>query len=324
MNLGNILADVYRRTNLPSSPSTADATRITAFVNETHRELLTAPGLEQLRDDTIQFSSVAAQATYALPQAIARIKDIYTPISNYWKLRKLSLPRLRENDPGLTATGNPEYYVDLGSRHVQKQPAATGSGVWAVSSSGSDTTQTVHVEGVELTGYATPDQTCTLSGTSRVQVGTLTDFIEIDKFYLSAVAVGTVSLYDASSNGNLLATIPIGKTNPTYWWIQLYPNPAGILAYNVDYIRKILDLVNSTDEPFLPEDFHDLLMIGGRWKEYEYRSDSRAQQTALAFQKRRSELFQWVINTPDYKPVPDKIPTLGGSNLGGAYPVGRW
>lgn len=322
MTFAEIQQDVFRRVNLPASPQPADVARISAFINETHREVLTAPGLDRLRDDTFTFSSVAATPLYAPGQAIARIKDIYTPVTNYWKLQKLSLPDLRRMDAGLTASGNPEYYIEHGERHVVKQPATTG--LWAASSSASDTAPSVHIEGVEVTGYQTRDQAAQLTGTSRVQIGILADYVEVDKFYLSASCVGTVTLYDAVTSGNVLAQIPAGMTSARYLWIQLYPTPSGVLSYAVDYTRKILNMTQNDDEPFLPGDFHDLLTLGARWKEYEFRSDSRVSATERAFAKRRSELFQWVINTPDYKPVPNASPIIWGSNLGDAYPPGRW
>lgn len=322
MAFGAVLADVYRRCNLPVAPATADATRIKAFVNETHRELLTSPGLDRLRDDKTTFASVIGQSVYAPGQAIAKIKDIYDATTNYWRLRELSLDDLRTLDPGLTASGNPEYWIPLGYQPVMTQPAAA-TGVWAVSSSASDTAQVVHLEGARTGNYPTVDQTATLTGTSRVQVGALTDLIAIDKFSLSAVAVGTVSLFSAALAGTELARIPIGFTQARNFVIQLYPIPAATLTYSLDYTREILDLAQDSDEPSLPQDFHDLLGKGARVKEYEFRADTRLSVAQQEYVKRRSDLFQWVQNPPDYKPVPGG-PKMRRSNLGGFYPSGTW
>lgn len=321
MTFAQILADVYRRTNLPATPSTADATRIKAFANETHREVLTAPGLDRLRDDTLTFASVSGTKVYAIGQAVARVKDIFDQSTNQWRLRQLDLDDLRTFDPGLTATGSSDRWVPLGYRQVAQHPATTG--VWAASSSASDTTPVVHVEGVRTGGYRTVDQSATLTGTSRVQLGAFTDYVEIDKFYASAVGVGTISLYDAAVAGNELARISIGFTSARYLTIQLYPTPAAAITYTVDYTREMLDLVQDSDEPFLPVDFHDLIGLGARTKEYEFRADARLSVTQQQYVKRRSDLFQWVANPPDYRPVPGRG-LIGRSNLGGFYPAGIW
>lgn len=322
MTFAAILADVYRRLLLPVTPSSADTTRLKAFVNETHRDLLTSPGLDRLRDDAITFNSVAAQAQYSLGQAVARIKSIYMPTTNLWRLQEMSLNDLRRVDPGLTATGNPEYWVPIGYAEVSAQPAVP-TGIWAVSTAAGDTSQTVHIEGTRTGAYFTGDQSALLTGTARVQIGTFTDIVNVDKFYLSAVGVGSISLYDAVTAGNELARIPIGFTAVRNFIIQLYPTPQAVIALALDYTRKMLDMVQDDDEPFVPADFHDLLSIGCRMKEYEYRSDERLPQMEKQFAKRRSDLFQWVQNPPDYRPVPGATP-IRESNLGGFYPPGVW
>ena len=91
-----------------------------------------------------------------------------------------------------------------------------------------------------------------------MQVGTLTDHIEVTKFYLSAVAAGFVTLFDAAVAGNELARIEIGKAYSRYVGIQLFPTPSAAVTYYVDYTRVIPDMVNPADEPLLPEDFHEL------------------------------------------------------------------
>ena len=76
MTLTAILADIYRRTGYATSPASDVVTRITAFVNEVQRELLSEPGMEYLLNDSVTFGSVADQATYGLTPAVARIKTI--------------------------------------------------------------------------------------------------------------------------------------------------------------------------------------------------------------------------------------------------------
>jgi hypothetical protein len=88
------------------------------------------------------------------------------------------------------------------------------------------------------------------------------------------VGVGVVSLYDASSSGNVIAEIPIGQTAPQYFRVQLYPTPDEAITYYVDGTYRIPTLDDAQDVPMLPDDFHDMLMDYARWREYERTSDT--------------------------------------------------
>ena len=139
-------------------------------------------------------------------------------------------------------------------RPLLPQPAAA-TGIWAVSSSSASDTAgpTVSIAAIRTGGFLHQPSAQALTGTSRVQIGTQTDYIEIDKFTLSAACVGDVSLYDAVTVGNLLAVIPKGQTNARYLGIHWFPVPATALTYYVDYTRTTPDLT-ATDEPLLPQE----------------------------------------------------------------------
>lgn len=299
MNLSSILADLYRRLDYTSSPPTAIATRLTSFVNTTHRQILSTPGLDVLRDDQITFASVANQVRYGLPPAINRIESITDRTTNI-KLMQRTLSEIRASDPGLVQTGPSDAYVNHGYQQVQTQPTAA-TGLWIVSSSASDTTQSVKVESVRTGGYEFTGA-ATLSGTTRVAVGSFTDHLEVDKFYLSAAAVGTVSLYDAAAAGNELARIAIGGTYARYLAIQLYPTPASAITYYVDYVRDIPDMANVTDEPLLPQDFHYLLVEGALLKEWTKLDDTRRAAADRDYTKGMSALKYYVTCPPDFLP----------------------
>lgn len=291
MTLTQILADSYRRLNFPTTPASEVTTRLTAFANETHRAILTLPGLDSLRDDTITVASVASAPRTALPPDVARIKLVQDRTNNVL-LREITLTELRRRDPGLTATGNPWAFAFVGSTQVAAQPSATG--VWAASSSASDTAgPTVSVQAVRTGGYLHTPSAVALTGTSRVQIGSQTDYVEITKFYLSAACVGDVTLYDASSSGNVLAVIPKGQTFARYLTIHWYPTPATALTYHIDYTRHIPELSVGSDEPLLPLDFHDLIGLGIRAREYEKKNDPRLSEAQNDFAIRVNALRQW-------------------------------
>lgn len=321
MTLTQILQDLYRRLGYASSPDAGVTTRLTSFVNQTHRQILAKPGMERLRDDTITFASVASQPRYTLPPNVARIKTIHDRTS-LRRLKSLSLDDLRAGDPGLTSGGTPDFWVSIGYQAVAEQPSAA-TALYVVSDSASDTTQAVKTETVVTGGYTTSAST-TLTGTSRAQVGTLSTHIEVTKFYLDAAAVGNVSLYTASSGGTELARLGIGKTYGRWIGIQLWPTPSAVVTYHVDYTRVIADMSNGTDEPLLPEDFHYLLVDGTLIKEWTKKDDlSRRQAAQKDFDDGMKALRNWVLFPPDF----DANAGQGapeGSNLGGWFPAGRW
>lgn len=321
MTYSEILLDIYRSLNYGDTPETKIVSRVKARVNQIHRELLAEPGLDLLRDDTFTFATVASTVRYGLPSNIEFVKGIHER-TNQANLQLRTLAWVRAQDPGLVATGTPIVFAPIGLMQVQTQPAAA-TGLWAVSSAAGDTTQDVYTETFRTGGYLVK-ATTRLTGTTRVQIGTFTDHVEVDKFYLSATCVGTISLYDASTGGNELARIAIGQTSAHYHGIQLWPTPSAAITYYVDYTRQIEDMVQDTDEPLLPRDFHWLLTDGARSREYEKADDTRATTAAARFEKGKGDLKYRVLCTPDYKPVPGRGGVLGYSNLGGWYPAGTW
>lgn len=320
MTFADLLSDVYRRTRYSSSPASDVVTRIKALCNETQQELAEDPRLASLLRGTTTFATTASQAAYGLPPNIGRLTKI-RDTSNRWALRQESLDWYRTVWTDTTDEGTPDRYVLLGPKPVKLQPSAA-TGVWAVSSSGSDTAITASLEAIRTGGYVHQPSATTLTGTSRVQLGSQTDYEEITDFYLSAAPVGDVSLYDAASNGNVLAVIPKGQTRATYPWIAFVPTPSASITYALDYERIVTDLVNNTDEPYwLPAQFHRLIGLGARKKEYEFQADDRLVVAADEYDKTLRLLLAYVNAPPDAVLVPGGR-RFGRSDLGSQYPAG--
>lgn len=319
MNLTGLLAELYRRLGYASGAQSAITTRLTAMLNQTHRELLGTPGLDSLRDDTITFASVANQAVYGLPPSIARIEAI-TDRTQMVRLQAATLSDIRDADPGLLSVGMSTHYAPRGLQQVASQPSAA-TGLWAVSTSASDT-QSVFLESVRSGGYRAVGAPVTMTGTTRVALGSFTDHVEVTKFYLSAGAAGAVSLYDAAVNGNELARIAVGQTYARYLAVQLYPTPSSAITYYVDYVRTIPDMVNGADEPLLPEDFHTVLVDGALVKEYTTIDDNRRPAAEKAYQRGVSALKYFATCGPDVLPSRSgRAP--GRSRFGAYFPVTR-
>src|SRR4030095_5635528 len=109
MTLKDLLSELYRRLALPAVPNPTETTRLTSFLNITHRQILALPGMESLRDNTCQ-GDAGGGSLQNLPPAVNRVEGIFDRVNN----RRLQLSTWDEiwaRDPGLTATGIPDSYV---------------------------------------------------------------------------------------------------------------------------------------------------------------------------------------------------------------------
>lgn len=319
MQLSTIQLDVYRRLNFADSPASSVVARILTFINQRHRQLLTMPGMDKLREGQITFATVANQALYGLGPSVSRIKTIYDT-TNDIKLVERDLSWLRWQDPSLFVSGTPTVWIPRGFEQVQSQPSAA-TGLYVDSTSAGDT-GTAYIEGVRTGGYRATASVA-MTGTTNVQIGTLTDWIQVDKFYLSTAAVGTVTLETAASGGTVLATIVAGQTYARYLRIQLWPTPSTAVTTSVDYTQEIQDMANATDQPLLPEDFHYLLSLGARLDEYEKADDDRREALLRDWELGVRRLREYVVNNPDKIIIPG-MGDPGISNLGPWYPRGAW
>lgn len=295
--------------------------------------------MDQLRDTTVTFATVASQKKYGLPQALVKIRDIYD-VTNQRRVLPKTLDYVRNVDPGLTAISSfVENWIPLNGWGAELvELAATGVGLWVASSSASDTTQKAYLETTRLGGISGGTAVSggtALNGTTRVQVGALTDHVEIVKFYVDTVGIGAISVFDAASNGNLLSTIQIGRTSARFYMIQIYPTPGAAVTLSVDCQRAIQDLVQATEEPLLPEDFHEALVHLATHEEWVNRDDSRAGAPDPRNANRGtgeygrgmqivSELRHYVLTSPDDIPVQRGPRGLSQrvSRLGGNFPAG--
>ena len=299
MTLGTILADAYRRLRYQASPAADVTTRLTAFANDQHRALLSLPELTQLRDATLTFASSSGVATSVLPQAVARIKGIHERTNNR-VLTEITLDELRKRDPGLTSSGTPWAFARGGYVEVAVQPSAATE--LFVDSTAAGDTGTVYVEGIRTGGYPIAFST-TMTGTTEKSIGSAyTDIILVTKFYISAAAVGTVTLWQGTTGApptltTELARIPIGQTYARYQQIHWHPVPSAAVTYYADVTRAILDMANANDEPLLPPDFHDLIGLGIRRREFEYQGDERLLITAAEEKERIAALRYFVQST---------------------------
>ncbi len=322
MTLNDLEQDLYRRLGFnTSSPDSATQTRLRAFINETQQEILSEPGMESLLNDIITFASVASTPEYSLPPAIARVKTLRETTNDriLWPL-SLDEYRLRYPDPTQT-TGTPERYVELGLAAVASQPSDAST--LLVDSTAAGDTNTAFIEGYRTGGYFR-SVSVTMTGVTAVNISaTTSDWIQITKFYLSAAAVGTVTLVEDAEGGTVLATIPIGQTHARYRRIALVPTPSAAVTYTLDFERDAQSMANANDEPLLPVRFHRLLSVGARMREYDKQDDRTRYQGAQAeflygVRKLKFYLYSQAVGNPNLRGPQLRQP----STLGGQYPAG--
>lgn len=320
MTLRDLERMVYRYTNKNVSvPNAETQQRVRGFINQRHRDILTE--FSQLRDDILTFESAEDQQDYSIPeQGITRINRIWED-TNRTSLEQRSLAWLRANDPD-PQIGTPQFWIPMSYTQVHTQPSAPDS-VWVDSTSASDTGQ-CYVEGITANGFRQSVEV-TMDGITAVDVAPdVPDWIEIDKFYLSQAAVGTVTLHEGTGGGTQLSDIAPGDTYAKYYTFLLYPTPSTELTYLMDVTRSIHDMVNPLDEPLLPADFHSMLAVGARLDEYEFSDDmGRRRLAEIEWDRWYKKLTTWLVAHPSVRLDLNAEPGRGErSSLGAWFPAG--
>jgi len=188
-----------------------------------------------------------------------------------------------------------------------------------VKSSSAADTGTAYLEGINAGTMRA--QSVTMTGTTAASFAAAS-VQEVTDFYLSVAAVGTVTLYEDSDAGTALATITIGATRPRYYGFLLWPTPSAAVTYYVDYRRRVVDLVNGTDEPPVGEDVHPMFVAYAVMREAEKTGDTTlASQAKARYDTCLAKLKYQTQTLGDEIPVIGRGRRLGRSRLGGMYPA---
>lgn len=299
-----MLSSIYEDLGYTSAPQSGITSRIQKNINYAHTLILRDPVCAKLRDtmDSIAFASEVGRDTYGLPASIAILRYL-TERDNDRRLVPITMEEARNVDPGRNANGTPYAFVPIGFKPITHQfNISTGSGLWAASTSAGDT-QALRFNGIRLGGLMTGDISQALTGVTRVQIGSLTDIIDLESVSLATAAAGVVSLFNAASGGDTLGQIGVGEVAPQYYVIQLYPTPSAVTTYYVDGVYRIPSLSNVQEVPLLPEEFQTLPEDYARYKEYEKRNDDRLMIAKEAWDTGLAQLRYRVNTTPGLVPV---------------------
>lgn len=322
MTLTSMLAELYRRFGYATSPASEISTRYTAFLNETLQELIAEPGLGGwfTRNEPMAIvASVANQAVYAVPAPTSRIAAI-TERTNDKRLESRSLQWYRSAEPDPTAnTGTPDVWVPLGFQAVSVQPS-NASNIFVKSTAAGDTNTAV-IEGIRTSGYFFA-RSVSMTGITAVNLSGVDDMLQVTKFYLSAPAVGEVTLHEDSGAGTELSHIPVGQTFARYEAFALWPTPSSAITYYLESERAVPDMSNNNDEPPFPSRFHRVLVDGASWRECLKKDDSRANDYRARYERGVSQLRYYATCQPDF--LPSRQAEMGRSRFGANYPETRY
>lgn len=327
MNLDTLEQTLYDRLGFASTPQAAVVRRLRSHLNQTQRAILRRRPMAAYRRSILTFTSVANSPFAVLPQAVTRIFAIQDR-TNQRNLDEISLGALRDLDPGLTQSSSfPYAYVLMNpSSAVIQQPTVAGAIYVTSTVAGDDGTKTVRVEGIVTGGYPRIDSVA-LNGAAVVQIGISTGWINLRKISISltsgagpTTALGNISILGGAAGAELLSVIPPGRSLPRYSQIQLFPVPTGLSTYYADVELHIEDLATDSDEPLIPEDFHEILIEGALMREFEGQEENPLYDRAkIRYREVWVELCQHAARSADQDA---EMISTRWSQLGPYFPAG--
>jgi hypothetical protein len=253
---------------------------IKEYINARYFQILRAINWQCIRKD-YTFDTTASQQEYVLPDDFGKEIQVVDK-TNGRELIKTDLQKLITDFPdAYEDSGSVERYYILEDT-VQNQPTSA-SVLSIVSSSNSDTTQTILIRGI-VDGVETTESV-TLNGTTSVS--TTNEFSRVKAISKSGNTNGYITISAGSITIGVLAPkILEGR----YKKIGLHYVPTTSLTIGVPYIIKPLPLTEDYDYPII--DIADLIETGAKADAWRYkRQFAKANVFEVKF---NSELAEYV------------------------------
>lgn len=211
-------------------------------------------------------ATVASTEFYQLPRDVDQI-GLIRQTSTPQKLRFIPDDLFYDYIPNPTATGTPKWYRMWEEEGVSVRLSADDT-IEVLSSSTSDTTQTVRIVGTDSNGLP-QTESLTLTGQTFVP-GTITwnagDVLRISK---SAVTAGTITVRKATGDTTLVQLAP-QELSARFKVISFYPIPSSAINLYIEYYTRIRDLEGDNDVPDLDEKWLWVVRLGTCAKVYQY------------------------------------------------------
>lgn len=274
-NVGNRVQDT----------STAFASLIETFINKRYFQVLRTINWNNYRLD-YTFDSISGTQDYVLPDDFG--KEISArDTTNGKELSPVQFDELVRYYPDeVDASGTIERYVIYDSP-VKEQPSSA-SVLTIVSSSASDTTQTILIRGISSAGIEIAESV-TLTGTSDAL--TTNSFTRIKAISKSASTTGYITI-DSNSAAKTQAVMAPEVLESRYKICKLHYVPNAVVTISMPYIIKPLPLIEDYDYPVI--DIADLIELGAEADAWRYkRQGAKAQQLEAMF---NVELQQYIFD----------------------------
>jgi len=231
--------------------SSAFATIIGRFVNRRYFQILRSINWRNI-NDAYTFDTVVGTQRYVLPDDFG--KEIScTDTTNSGELSKFQIDELYSTYKTITGTGSIERYAIVDSP-VQAQPSAAST-LSIVSSSASDTSQTILIRGIS--SGVEVYESVTLTGISAAT--SANSYTRIKGISKSGATAGYVTI-TSNSAAVTNAVIPLETLETRYKILIIHYVPTSVSTIALPYIVNPLPLSQDYDYPVI--DIADLIEIG--------------------------------------------------------------
>ena len=231
--------------------SSAFATIIGRFVNRRYFQILRSINWRNI-NDAYTFDTVVGTQRYVLPDDFG--KEIScTDTTNSGELSKFQIDELYSTYKTITGTGSIERYAIVDSP-VQAQPSAAST-LSIVSSSASDTSQTILIRGISF--GVEVYESVTLTGTAAAT--SANSYTRIKGISKSSATAGYVTI-TSNSAAVTNAVIPLETLETRYKILIIHYVPTSVSTIALPYIVNPLPLSQDYDYPVI--DIADLIEIG--------------------------------------------------------------
>ena len=231
--------------------SSAFATIIGRFVNRRYFQILRSINWRNI-NDAYTFDTVVGTQRYVLPDDFG--KEIScTDTTNSGELSKFQIDELYSTYKTITGTGSIERYAIVDSP-VQAQPSAAST-LSIVSSSASDTSQTILIRGIS--SGVEVYESVTLTGISAAT--STNSYTRIKGISKSGATAGYVTI-TSNSAAVTNAVIPLETLETRYKILIIHYVPTSVSTIALPYIVNPLPLSQDYDYPVI--DIADLIEIG--------------------------------------------------------------
>lgn len=250
--------------------STAMSVIIKRYCNDAYMDILKRVNFQDINND-YSFTTTGGTSDYVLPRNFGKEVYVYDN-TNQIEIAGVSLQELiNTNSADLYSTGNIQRYVIINNPcRLQPTSASTLS---IVSSSASDSTQTVAVKYMDSNGVEIYE-TVTLTGTTPVVTsGSAVEILSISK---SAITVGRITV---TANAGAVTVAVLAPADLAYFEniIRFHYTPNGAVTIKMPYIRRPYPLINDFDQPII--DCADVIELGATAMAWRYkRQFSKAQE----------------------------------------------